>query len=64
MGSKAIKVKEENYKWLLKISSDIQKKLGKPVSFDEALSEIKNKIEKKRMKNEKETRPSVVELEG
>jgi len=47
MGSKAIKVKEENYKWLLKISSDIQKKLGKPVSFDEALSEIKKRFEQK-----------------
>ncbi|HKZ34178.1 MAG TPA: hypothetical protein VJ142_03015 [Candidatus Nanoarchaeia archaeon] len=46
MGSKAIKVKEENYKWLLKIASDIQKKLGKPVSFDEALSEIKKMLEK------------------
>ncbi len=41
---KAIKVKEENYKWLLKIASDIQKKLGRPVSFDEALSEIKKML--------------------
>ena len=47
MGSKAIKVKEENYKWLLKIAADIQKKLGKPVSFDEALTEIKKKSEKR-----------------
>ena len=47
MASKAIKVKEENYKWLLKIASDIQKKLGKPVSFDEALTEIKKMISKK-----------------
>ena len=47
MGSKAIKIKEENYKWLLKLASDIQKKLGKPVSFDEALTEIKKKIEKR-----------------
>jgi len=47
MGSKTIKIKEENYKWLLKIASDIQKKLGKLVSFDEALTEIKNKIEKR-----------------
>jgi len=46
MGSKAIKVKEENYKWLLKIASDIQKKLGKKVSFDDALSEIKKMLEK------------------
>jgi len=50
MGSKAIKIKEENYKWLLKIASDIQKKLGRPVSFDEALTEIKNKRNKKASK--------------
>ena len=53
MSSKTIKIKEENYKWLLKIASDIQKKLGRPVSFDEALSEIKNKINKKKRKNVK-----------
>ena len=46
MGSKTIKVKENNYLWLLKIASDIQKKLGRPVSFDEALTEIKKKIKK------------------
>ena len=50
MVSKTIKIKEGNYKWLLKIASDIQKKLGKPVSFDEALTEIKNKANKKRVK--------------
>jgi hypothetical protein len=46
MGSKAIKVKDENYQWLLKIAADIQKKQGKPASFDDALTEIKNKVEK------------------
>lgn len=46
MGSKTIKVKEKNYLWLLKIASDIQKKAGRPVSFDEALTEIKKKIKK------------------
>lgn len=50
MASKVIKIKEENYKWLLKIASDIQKKLGRPVSFDEALTEMKNKLNKKRGK--------------
>ena len=50
MGSKPIKISEENYKWLLKIASDIQKKLGRPVSFDEAFTEIKNKVNKKRVK--------------
>ncbi|MEK6840337.1 MAG: hypothetical protein AABX79_00060 [Nanoarchaeota archaeon] len=47
MGSKAIKVKEENYNWLLKKASDIQKKVGKPVSFDEALTEIKKMLDQK-----------------
>ena len=56
MASKVIKIKEENYSWLLKIASDLQKKLGKPVSFDEALSEIKKRIKK--------THPGVAELEG
>ena len=50
MVSKVIKVKEDNYKWLLEIASDIQKKLGRPVSFDEALTEIRNKINKKSSK--------------
>ncbi len=50
MGSKTIKVKKENYKWLLRIASDIQKKLGRPVSFDEALTEIRNKVNKKGVK--------------
>ena len=48
MGSKTIKIDEENYKWLLKIASDIQKKLGKRVSFDEALTEIKNRVNEKK----------------
>lgn len=50
MGSKPIKISEDNYKWLLEIASDIQKKLGRPVSFDEALTSIKNKLNKKRIK--------------
>ncbi|GAI97093.1 unnamed protein product [marine sediment metagenome] len=49
MGSKTIKVKEKNYLWLLKIASDIQKKVGRPVSFDEALTEIKKNNLKKRV---------------
>ena len=48
MTSKVIKIKEENYKWLLDIASDIQKKEGRPVSFDEALTEIRNKSKKKK----------------
>jgi hypothetical protein len=50
---KVIKIKEENYKWLLKIASDIQKKEGRPVSFDEALSEVKNKTNSKGGKKKK-----------
>jgi len=46
MGGKVIKIKEENYSWLLKIASDLQRKLGRPVSFDEALTEIKNRGKK------------------
>ena len=48
MKSKTIKIKEDNYKWLLKIAADIQKKVGRPVSFDEALTEIKKENKKKR----------------
>ena len=47
MESKVIKIKEENYKWLLKVASDLQKKVGKPVSFDEALTEVRKKLNKK-----------------
>ncbi len=53
MSSKTIKIKEENYKWLLKIASNIQKKLGRPVSFDEALSEMRDKLNKKKEENAK-----------
>lgn len=48
MTSKVIKIKEDNYKWLLEIASDIQKKEGRPVSFDEALTEIRNRSKKKK----------------
>ncbi|MCK5624258.1 hypothetical protein KAI04_00260 [Candidatus Pacearchaeota archaeon] len=48
MKSKTIKIKEENYKWLLKIASDIQKKVGRPVSFDEALTKIKKENKEKK----------------
>jgi len=43
MPGKVIKISEDNYGWLLKIASDLQKKLGRPVSFDEALTEIKKR---------------------
>ena len=50
MPSKAIKIKEENYKWLLEISSNIQKKEGRPISFDDALNEIRKTFKKRGVK--------------
>jgi len=47
MESKVLKVSKENYIWLLELASDIQKEKGRPVSFDEALSELKNRKMKK-----------------
>jgi predicted CopG family antitoxin len=48
MVSRAIKISEENYIWLLKLAGDIQKKRNRPVSFDDTLDVLKrNKIEKK-----------------
>jgi len=41
MASKTIKISEENYRWLLGIAADMQKKQGKVVSFDETLEEFK-----------------------
>lgn len=46
MSSKVVKIKEENYRWLLKKAADMQKKIGKPVSFDDALTEIKKGLKK------------------
>mgnify|MGYP001562520216 CR=1 FL=1 len=51
MAYKTIKISEENYRWLLKLASIIQSEKGKLVSFDDAISEIKNeKIERKKDK--------------
>jgi len=38
--TRTIKISDNNYKWLLKISSDLQKKKEKKVSFDDALKEL------------------------
>ena len=56
MQSRAIKISEENYLWLLEIASNAQKKLGRPVSFDEAL----NGLKKGKMKKKKD----IMELAG
>ncbi|MBS3077594.1 hypothetical protein J4233_04960 [Candidatus Pacearchaeota archaeon] len=47
MASKTIKISEENYRWLLGIAADMQKKQGKVVSFDETLEEFKKNHQKK-----------------
>lgn len=41
MESKTIKISKENYRWLLRMAADIQKKHGKLVSFDETLNVLK-----------------------
>ena len=47
MESKSIKISKENYLWLLKIAAELQQNQEKPVSFDEAISELKEKKMKK-----------------
>ncbi len=44
---KAIKISNENYRWLLNIAAELQKKKGRVVSFDEAFENIKNEDNKK-----------------
>lgn len=41
MVSKTIKISEENYKWLVRIAAEIQKKKEKPVSFDEVIYDLR-----------------------
>jgi predicted CopG family antitoxin len=41
MENKTIKISEENYRWLLKIASDLQKEHGKVVTFDSAINSLK-----------------------
>ncbi len=40
MTTKTIKISEENYRWLVEISGDMQKELGRPVSIDKALKSL------------------------
>lgn len=37
MALKTIKISEENYKWLVELSGELQKEMGHPVSLDKAL---------------------------
>ncbi len=48
MQTKTIRISEETYKWLLKLASEAQKEMGKPVSFDDALNGLKKGKMKKR----------------
>ena len=49
MESKTIKISQENYRWLLRIASDMQNEHGKLVTFDNAIESLKkcNMKEKK-----------------
>ncbi len=41
MEQKTIKIGEENYRWLIKLAAEIQKQQEKPISFNEAITELK-----------------------
>ena len=42
--SKTIKISEENYRWLARFAAELQRKRGDPVSFDDAVKELKVRI--------------------
>lgn len=44
MSTKAVKLSDENYKWLCEVAGELQSKEKKMVSVDEALSRIKSQI--------------------
>ena len=48
MTSKTIKISEYNYKWLLGIAAELQKRRGELISLDTAISEMRNKEESKK----------------
>ena len=49
METKTIKISKENYLWLLKLSSELQKEHERPVSFDFVLTSFKEgKMKKKK----------------
>ncbi len=43
MDSKVIKVSSENYRWLARVAADLQREKERPISLDEALTEVKSK---------------------
>ncbi len=50
METKTIKISGKNYRWLLKIASDLQKESGRIATFDNAIRSLK----KSRMKKKKD----------
>ena len=47
MESKAIKISKDNYLWLLKLAAELQANHERPISFDDAINELKSKKMKK-----------------
>ena len=47
MSMKTIKVSEKNYRWLLHLATELQRRRLERVSFDDAIEELKFKKEKK-----------------
>lgn len=43
METKTIKISEENYRWLARLAAKLQQEQGNPVSFNEAINELKSK---------------------
>ena len=43
MESKTIKLSDESYRWLARIAAMLQREKGAPVSFDEAVKELKTR---------------------
>ena len=42
MESKSIKISEENYRWLLGLAAEMQKKYERTITFDDTLNEVKS----------------------
>jgi predicted CopG family antitoxin len=50
MESKVIKISNENYLWLLSLASELQKRKGRIISFDETINTLKNnKMENRKL---------------
>lgn len=49
MESKVIKIAPENYRWLVRLAGDLQKKAERPVSIDEALKSLKPRMDNREL---------------